>query len=326
MRVMLLGPTRAGHCCCSRCGKRCASATPPPHLLPQLLPNLLSTCAQRLGKWGYLSLGLIAAPPCFILPFFLQPKSEAEKPFAQRYWVKASRTATGTTAAAVWCLAAGAALQPLLPGCRCCRSWRGAATAAAAAALGVMPPCGPCSGHAAARCGAANAAVTLCVVTRRHCTPPCCPAGQCLDRRVLLHWQLLLVSPVLATPCLGCTLCCCWLAYRVAAGFVAAAGLGSGTALLLAAEAYRGRMQASGRRQPNTARLLLLQQQHQQGRCPTFHPSACTWPCYVCRTHYFYRLLGASYTFPAHNLNQARPACLECRGSAAQHLGPARAS
>lgn len=44
---------------------------------------------QRLGKWGYMSLGLIAAPPCFILPFFLQPKSEAEKPFAQRYWVKA---------------------------------------------------------------------------------------------------------------------------------------------------------------------------------------------------------------------------------------------
>ncbi len=32
----------------------------------------------------------MAAPPCFILPFFLQPKSEAEKPFTQRYWVKAS--------------------------------------------------------------------------------------------------------------------------------------------------------------------------------------------------------------------------------------------
>lgn len=28
------------------------------------------------------------------------------------------------------------------------------------------------------------------------------------------------------------------------------------------------------------------------------------------RTHYFYRLLGASYTFPAHNLNQASGAQL----------------
>ncbi|PRW32580.1 Cycloeucalenol cycloisomerase isoform B [Chlorella sorokiniana] len=45
---------------------------------------------DRLGKWGYLSLGLMAAPPCFILPFFLQPKAEAEKPLTQRYWVKAN--------------------------------------------------------------------------------------------------------------------------------------------------------------------------------------------------------------------------------------------
>lgn len=55
---------------------------PRPSFSPPLPP------AQRLGKWGYLSLGLIAAPPCFLLPLLLQPKAEREKPFAQRYWVK----------------------------------------------------------------------------------------------------------------------------------------------------------------------------------------------------------------------------------------------
>ena len=30
-------------------------------------------------------------------------------------------------------------------------------------------------------------------------------------------------------------------------------------------------------------------------------------------THYFYRLLGAAYTFPAHQLNQARPCCAYAR-------------
>ncbi len=48
-------------------------------------------CVQHLGKWGYLSLGLIAAPPCVLLPMVLQPAAEREKPWAQRYWVKVSR-------------------------------------------------------------------------------------------------------------------------------------------------------------------------------------------------------------------------------------------
>ncbi|KAI3423819.1 hypothetical protein D9Q98_009655 [Chlorella vulgaris] len=45
---------------------------------------------EHLGKWGYLSLGLIAAPPCVLLPMLLQPAAERQKPWSQRYWVKAN--------------------------------------------------------------------------------------------------------------------------------------------------------------------------------------------------------------------------------------------
>lgn len=45
---------------------------------------------ERLDKWGYLSLGLAAALPCMLLPLWLQPRSEREKPLSQRYWVKAN--------------------------------------------------------------------------------------------------------------------------------------------------------------------------------------------------------------------------------------------
>jgi cycloeucalenol cycloisomerase len=45
---------------------------------------------QRLGEWGYLSLGFIAALPCVLLPPLLQPAAEREKPLWQRYWVKAN--------------------------------------------------------------------------------------------------------------------------------------------------------------------------------------------------------------------------------------------
>jgi cycloeucalenol cycloisomerase len=61
---------------------------PPAHpALPPILPALPS---QRLDEWGYLSLGLIAAPPCVLLPLALQPPAERGKPLAQRYWVKAN--------------------------------------------------------------------------------------------------------------------------------------------------------------------------------------------------------------------------------------------
>ena len=37
-----------------------------------------------------MSLGLIAALPCVLLPPLLQPAAERDKPLAQRYWVKAN--------------------------------------------------------------------------------------------------------------------------------------------------------------------------------------------------------------------------------------------
>ncbi|PSC68708.1 Cycloeucalenol cycloisomerase [Micractinium conductrix] len=45
---------------------------------------------ERLDKWGYLSLGLVAAVPCVLLPPLLQPASERAKPWHQRYWVRAN--------------------------------------------------------------------------------------------------------------------------------------------------------------------------------------------------------------------------------------------
>ncbi|KAL4432232.1 hypothetical protein ABPG77_005994 [Micractinium sp. CCAP 211/92] len=45
---------------------------------------------ERLGTWGYNSLGPIAALPCVLLPPLLQPASERGKPLSQRFWVKAN--------------------------------------------------------------------------------------------------------------------------------------------------------------------------------------------------------------------------------------------
>jgi cycloeucalenol cycloisomerase len=45
---------------------------------------------QGLGEWGYMAIGVSAALPCVILPYLLNPKAEGEKPFLQRYWVKAN--------------------------------------------------------------------------------------------------------------------------------------------------------------------------------------------------------------------------------------------
>eukprot|EP00887_Chlorella_sp_A99_P005552 scaffold1.g5552.t1 len=45
---------------------------------------------ERLGKWGYMSLGVAAATPCVVLPPLLAPRAERGKPWAQRYWVKAN--------------------------------------------------------------------------------------------------------------------------------------------------------------------------------------------------------------------------------------------
>lgn len=55
----------------------------PPHPTPSY-----PAAVQRLGQWGYMSLGLIAALPCMLLPLALQPASEAAKPLTQRYWFK----------------------------------------------------------------------------------------------------------------------------------------------------------------------------------------------------------------------------------------------
>lgn len=45
---------------------------------------------DSLDEWGYLALGVFAAAPCFLLPIYFQDKSDAKKPIAQRYWVKAN--------------------------------------------------------------------------------------------------------------------------------------------------------------------------------------------------------------------------------------------
>lgn len=58
--------------------------------VPSALCGQWTLALQHLGKWGYLSLGLIAAPPCVLLPMLLQPAAERQKPWSQRYWVKAN--------------------------------------------------------------------------------------------------------------------------------------------------------------------------------------------------------------------------------------------
>ena len=66
-------------------------------------------CMQRLDKWGYLSLGLVAAVPCVLLPPLLQPASERAKPWHQRYWVRANLWI------AIFSFIGGAAAPPFPP-------------------------------------------------------------------------------------------------------------------------------------------------------------------------------------------------------------------
>ncbi len=91
MRCEFQGPyslAQLHHCCpsftrgcpCTRCSQAHRQAP---------LPHPLSD-AQRLGTWGYNSLGPIAALPCVLLPPLLQPASERGKPLSQRFWVKAN--------------------------------------------------------------------------------------------------------------------------------------------------------------------------------------------------------------------------------------------
>eukprot|EP00884_Botryococcus_braunii_P004628 jgi/Botrbrau1/14166/Bobra.182_3s0104.3 len=45
---------------------------------------------EGLGEWGYMAVGLCAGLPCFVLPLLLDPKADRQKPFLQKYWVKAN--------------------------------------------------------------------------------------------------------------------------------------------------------------------------------------------------------------------------------------------
>jgi hypothetical protein len=46
-------------------------------------------CAlQYCDEWGYLTIGLCTALPCFLVPPLLPNKADAGKPLAERYWVK----------------------------------------------------------------------------------------------------------------------------------------------------------------------------------------------------------------------------------------------
>jgi len=45
---------------------------------------------EYCGDWGYMLIGTSAALPCVILPWFFETKADKEKPWHQRYWVKAN--------------------------------------------------------------------------------------------------------------------------------------------------------------------------------------------------------------------------------------------
>lgn len=318
----MLGPTGAGQCCCLRWCEHCASATSSPHLLSTTAAEYSVYLCAAPGQMGV----HVPGPPRgaallhpALLPATQVGGGEALHPALLG---QGKQAVTGTTAAAVWCLAAGAALLPLLPGCRCwCwRCWRGAA-AAAAAALGVTPPYVPAADMPPRSVlptmpYTVHYSVQLLHPTLLPCRPmpglPCSPllattSGQSsfCDSVPWLHSVLLLVAP-----------CRCWFISAEWPGYAL-------QCCLLPRLAVAGcRQTVAGSTAPHDCPMRW--QLHQQGRSPPFNRSACTWPCCACRTHYFYRLLGASYTFPAHNLNQARPACLECHESAAQRLDPAR--
>ena len=52
--------------------------------------NFAADRLQHLSYLGYLLVGVAAAAPCFLLPLWLQPVTEARKPLLQRHWVKAN--------------------------------------------------------------------------------------------------------------------------------------------------------------------------------------------------------------------------------------------
>jgi cycloeucalenol cycloisomerase len=43
---------------------------------------------ENLQEWGYLAIGVGAALPCVVVPYFFENKQDARKPFWQKYWVK----------------------------------------------------------------------------------------------------------------------------------------------------------------------------------------------------------------------------------------------
>uniref|UniRef100_A0A7S0RLV3 Cycloeucalenol cycloisomerase n=1 Tax=Chlamydomonas leiostraca TaxID=1034604 RepID=A0A7S0RLV3_9CHLO len=45
---------------------------------------------EKCGNWGYLLIGVSAATPCVVLPWMLECKADASKPWHQKYWVKAN--------------------------------------------------------------------------------------------------------------------------------------------------------------------------------------------------------------------------------------------
>lgn len=45
---------------------------------------------ESFGEWGYLGIGIGASAPCIVLPLLFEGKTDAKKPFSQKYWVKAN--------------------------------------------------------------------------------------------------------------------------------------------------------------------------------------------------------------------------------------------
>ncbi|GMH44375.1 hypothetical protein BSKO_12309 [Bryopsis sp. KO-2023] len=45
---------------------------------------------ESCGKLGYMMIGCGTSVPCFLLPLLINPKVDREKPFTERFWVKAN--------------------------------------------------------------------------------------------------------------------------------------------------------------------------------------------------------------------------------------------
>jgi len=44
---------------------------------------------EGMGPWGYMGIGVGAAAPCVVLPYFFEPPEDARRPFFDKYWVRA---------------------------------------------------------------------------------------------------------------------------------------------------------------------------------------------------------------------------------------------